>query len=356
MLKKEFKKLISTVVAVGIAAVSLTGCSQGSTRMMFGTGGTAGTYYSYGGVIAQYMGTYADAKVTAVSTGGSKVNIQSIQDGDFQLGFTQSDVMAYAWSGTKSFEQDGATHDFRVLGGLYDETVQLITMDEDIDSVDDLKGKSVSIGQAGSGVYFNAVDVLSAAGITLDDIHPQYQSFEDSKESLKDGKIDAAFIVAGAPTTAITELATTNGVYLVNIDGDLREDILNSCPYYSALQIPADTYPGQPDPVETITVKATVVVAASADEDLVYNLTAAIFDHADEIAKENAKGAELNAENAVKGMAAPFHKGAAKYYAEHGITVNTDENAVTGAAEEKEETAEEATEETAEEAEASDEA
>lgn len=297
----------------------------GTSRMMFGTGGTAGTYYSYGGVIAQYMTSYADVKVTAVSTGASKVNIQSIEDGDFQLGFTQSDVMAYAWDGTKSFEQDGPTHAFRVLGGLYAETVQLITMDPEIRTVEDLKGKSVSIGAAGSGTYFNAIDVLSAAGITLKDIHPQYQSFEDSKESLKDGKIDAAFIVAGAPTTAITELATTNGVYLLNIDGALRDEIMSECPYYTALEIPAGTYPGQDAPVETITVKATIIVSADLPEDTVYRMTAAIFDHAEDIAKENAKGAELSLDTATTGMAAPFHEGAVRYYREHGITVKTTE-------------------------------
>jgi TRAP transporter TAXI family solute receptor len=293
--------------------------------MMFGTGGTAGTYYAYGGVIAQYMRNYADVRVTAVSTGGSKVNIQSIQDGDFQLGFTQSDVMSYAWNGTRAFETDGATHDFRVLGCLYAETVQLITMDEDINSVEDLKGKSVSIGEAGSGVYFNAMDVLNGAGITLDDINPQYQSFEDSKESLKDGKIDAAFIVAGAPTTAITELATTNGVKLINIDGEFRDKILEECPYYNALTIPAGTYPGQDEDVETITVEATLIVSANVDEETVYNLTAAIFDHTEDITVENAKGAELSLETATSVSDVPYHEGAARYYAEHGITVNTTE-------------------------------
>lgn len=316
------KRIFSSILAAILILASFTGCGA-KNRMMFGTGGTAGTYYSYGGIIAQYIGNYADSKVTAVSTGGSKVNIQSIQDGDFQLGFTQSDVLAYAWKGTRSFEKDGPTHDFRVLGGLYAETVQLFTMDDKITSVADLKGKSVSIGQAGSGVYFNAMDVLNAAGITIDDIKPQYQSFEDSKESLKDGKIDAAFIVAGAPTTAITELATTNGVNIINIDGELRDKILADNPFYTALQIPADTYPGQPEPVETITVKATVVVSKDLDDDLVYNMTAAIFDHAEEIAKENAKGAELTLETATEGMDAPFHEGAARYYAEHGITVDT---------------------------------
>lgn len=320
---KRLGRLLAFCLLLALTCSLLSGCSSKKERLMFGTGGTAGTYYSYGGVIAQYMTNYSDAKVTAVSTGGSKVNVQSIQDGDYQLGFVQSDVMAYAWDGVRAFETDGATHDFRVLGGLYAETVQLFTMDPDIKSVEDLKGKSVSIGAAGSGVYFNAIDVLNAAGLTIDDIKPQYQSFEDSKESMKDGKIDAAFVVAGAPTTAITELATTNGVYLVNIDGEIRDSILNNCKYYTSYEIPAGTYPGQDEAVQTVTVKATVIVSATMDDETAYELTAAIFDHTEDIEKENAKGEELSLENATEGMTVPFHEGAARYYKEHGITVDT---------------------------------
>ncbi|MBQ1902527.1 MAG: TAXI family TRAP transporter solute-binding subunit [Lachnospiraceae bacterium] len=323
---RKIRKIGACLVCVCLILSTLTGCSQSSERMMFGTGGTAGTYYSYGGVIAQYMTSYAGVKTVAVSTGGSKVNIQSIQDGDFQLGFTQSDVMTYGWNGTRAFEEDGQTHDFRVLAALYAETVQVITMDDSIKSIEDLKGKSVSIGQAGSGVYFNAIDVLNAAGLDIDDIKPQYQSFEDSKEALKDGKIDAAFIVAGAPTTAITELATTNGVNLINIDGDLQQKILEECPYYDPYVIPAGTYPGQKEDIQTITVQATLIVSANADADTVYDLTASIFDHIDDITLENAKGSELNLETASGITTVPYHEGAARYFAEHGITVNTDEN------------------------------
>ena len=323
-MKKLKKSILGMLLALSMAC-SLTGCSASAERMMFGTGGTAGTYYAYGGVLAQYMKNYAGVRVTAVSTGGSKVNIQSIQDGDFQLGFSQSDVLTYAWEGTRAFEKDGETHDFRVLGALYAETVQLITMDEDINSVEDLRGKSVSIGEAGSGVYFNAIDVLDGAGIGLQDIKPQYQSFEDSKEALKDGKVDAAFIVAGAPTTAITELATTNGVKLIDINGDLQKKILEECPYYKPLTIKAGTYPKQDKDIETITVEATLLVSAKADKETVYKLTAALFDNKKEIAKENAKGEELELENASGIKTVPYHEGAAKYYKEHGITVNTEE-------------------------------
>lgn len=321
---KKFKVGLALLLATG--AVFMTGCTQARERFMFGTGGTAGTYYSYGGVLAQYMKNYAGIKVTAVSTGASKVNLQSIQDGDFQLGFTQSDVMTYAWEGTRSFETDGGTQDFRVLGSLYPETVQLMTMNDDIQSVDDLKGKRVSIGEGGSGVYFNAMDVLNAAGITMDDIKPQYQSFEDSKEALKDGKIDAAFIVAAAPTTAITELATTNGMHLINIDGELCENLLEQCPYYQVQEIPANTYPKQKEVVRTVAVKATLVVSKDVSEEDVYKLTAAIFDHKDAIKKENAQGEKLSLETATSVTTVPYHSGAAKYYKEHGIEVKTDKD------------------------------
>ncbi len=304
-----------------LSLLVFTGCS--GKRLMMGTGGTSGTYYAFGGVLAQYMTDHTDNRVTAVSTAASKANIQSIGDGDYQIGFTQSDVMNYAWDGSRSFESDGPCRDFRVLGALYAETVQLITMKEDIKSVSDLKGRSVSIGAPGSGVYFNAMDVLEGAGLTDKDIKPQYQSFDDSKEALKDGQIDAAFIVAGAPTSAITELATTNGVYLIPIEGELRDSIMSLCPYYAPLEIPANTYPGQDDPIQTITIKATLIVDEDLDEDLVYSLTAAIFDHAEDISKENAKGEELSIENATSGITVPFHAGAARYYGEHGVAVNS---------------------------------
>ena len=212
---------------------------------------------------------------------------------------------------------------FRVVAGLYAESVQLVTMDPEIKSVTDLKGKAVSIGAPGSGVYFNAMDVLAAAGLTEEDIKPQYLSFGDSADGLKDGKIDAAFIVAGAPTAAISELCTTNSAYLVPIDGDIAAKLMESSPFYTSYVIPAGTYNGQTEDVTTVTVKATLIVSASASEDAVYNLTKAIFDNAEAIAKENGKGAELSIENATSGMTAPFHAGAAKYFAEKGVTVTT---------------------------------
>lgn len=315
------KKLVSLILVLALA-LTLAACgSSGASKMTMGTGGTTGTYYGYGGVLGQYIKNNAGINVTVVSTDGSKANIQGIAAGDYQLGTVQSDVMAYAWEGTRSFESDGKVDSFRVVAGLYAEAVQLITMDPSIKSVADLAGKSVSIGAPGSGVYFNAVDVLAAAGLTEDDINAQYQSFADSTDALKDGKIDAAFIVAGAPTPAITELCTTNNAFLVPIDGAVADAIMASCPFYTVYNIPAGTYPGQDADVKTVTVKATLIVSADASDDDVYALTKAIFDNMDAIAAENGKGAELSYENATSGMTAPFHPGAAKYFAEKGVNV-----------------------------------
>ena len=292
--------------------------------MTMGTGGTAGTYYGYGGILGNQIKSSAGITVNVVSTDGSKANIQGIDAGNYQLGTVQSDVMSYAWEGTRSFKEEGKVESFRTVAGLYAEAVQLVTMDPAIKSVADLKGKAVSIGAPGSGVYFNAIDVLNAAGLTEDDIDAQYQSFADSADALKDRKIDAAFIVAGPPTPAITELCTTNDAYLVPIDGAIAEKLMADCPFYTVHTIPAGTYAGQEADVQTVTVKATLIVNADATEDDVYKLTAAIFDNADAITAENAKGAELSIENATGGMTVPFHAGAAKYFAEKGVTVAVD--------------------------------
>jgi TRAP transporter TAXI family solute receptor len=223
-----------------VAAVK-EGAGTGDTAALtFGTGGESGTYYAFGGVLASYVSGNSDVAVTAVTSDGSKANIEDLAAGDVQIAFAQSDVLSYAYKGERLF--DSPVTGFSVVAALYMEQVQIVTTNPDIKTVSDLKGKTVSIGAAGSGVYFNAVDVLQAYGLTEKDITPVYQSFGDSADSLKDGKIDAAFIVAGAPTTAITDLATAGSVYLVSLDEQHVNDLLSASPFYSAYTIPAGTY------------------------------------------------------------------------------------------------------------------
>ena len=294
-----------------------------TANLTMGTGGESGTYYAFGGVLGSYISSNTGVSVNVVSSGGSAANITGIViDGTYDLATVQSDVMTYAYNGTNAFEGNQMS-DFRVLGGLYAETVQIVTCNPDIKSVADLAGKSICAGDIGSGTYFNTVDILAAYGMTLDDVNYIQQSFGDSTESLKDGKIDAAVITAGAPTTAVVDLATSNDIYLVSIDDEHMEQLLADCPWYAAYTIPAGTYNGFDEDAETVTVKATLVCRADLDDDVAYTIVSTIFDNADAITELHAKGEELSVEFATDGIAVPFAKGAAQYYAEHGVTVDT---------------------------------
>ena len=311
------KKILALLLAL-VMVFALCACGS-SKSLTFTTGGEAGTYFAFGGVMAQKISEVTDTKVTAITSGGSKANIEALEAGDADFGFTQSDVMSYGYTGARLFEETGAVTDFSTVAALYMEQVQIVTLNPDIKSVADLAGKSVSIGAAGSGVYFNAIDILGAYGLTEADIKPTYQSFADSAESLQDGQIDAAFIVAGAPTTAVTSLAATNAVYLVSLDDEHIDALIASSPYYSKNVIPADAY-GTAEDVTTVAVGAVVIARDKVSEKDVYNFLSGVFDNLDNLSHDKAK--ELSLEFASSVTDVPYHPGAVKFFAEHGITVS----------------------------------
>ena len=245
------KKFLSLILALGMVA-SLAACGGSSSsgdassdsstdssdsapaasaKLRFVTGGESGTYYAFGSVIAQHATNNAGINVVGLVGNGSQGNVQELVDGTADFAFCQSDVMAYAYNGTNLFKSK--MEGFSTVAALYMEQVQIVTTNPAIKTVADLAGKSVSIGAPGSGVYFNAIDVLGAYGLTENDIKPTYQSFGDSADALKNGQIDAAFIVAGAPTTAVTDLATTKDTYLVSLDDEHVTKLLETSDYYT---------------------------------------------------------------------------------------------------------------------------
>ena len=309
--------------AAADAPETTKGGMEGGTSLNFTTGGDQGTYYGFGGVLAGKVGEATSTTVTAITSGGSQANIEAMDAGDAQLGFVQSDVMAYAYNGTNLFEEYGKVENFSTVAALYMEQVQIVTLDPNIKTVADLAGKNVSVGAAGSGVFYNAVDVLGAYGLDVEtDINPTYQSFGDSAEALQDGKIDAAFVVAGAPTTAITSLAATKDVYLVSLDDEHIDALIEASPYYSKNVIPASAY-GTDGDVTTVAVGAVVIARDDVSEADVYNFCYGIFENIDAITAAHAKGGELDMEFATSVTAVPYHPGAAKYFAEKGIEVPT---------------------------------
>lgn len=290
---------------------------DGGTSLTFTTGGDQGTYYGFGGVLGGKVGETTSTTVTAVPSGGSKANIENMDLEDAQLGFVQSDVMAYAYNGERLF--DTKIDSFSTVAALYMEQVQIVTLNPDIKTVADLKGKSVSVGDQGSGVYFNAVDVLAAYDLDVEkDIKPQYLSFGDSAENLQDGKIDAAFVVAGAPTTAVTTLAASNDVYLVSLDDEHIDKLIAASPYYSKNVISKDAY-NTPEDVTTVAVGAVVIARNDVSDADVYNFLYGVFENIDTLGHDKAK--ELSLEFASSVTAVPYHPGAVAYFADKGITV-----------------------------------
>ena len=315
------------MILVLMMSLSLVACGNSGeeepVRMRFVTGGSSGTYFAFGGNIAQHATNNAGIEVLALEGSGSKANCQELQAGNAELAFCQSDVMAYAYEGTNLFATEGKIDNFSTVAALYMEQVQIVTLDPSIKTVADLKGKRVSIGATGSGVYFNAVDILGAYGMTEADIIPTYQGFGDSANSLKDGQIDAAFVVAGAPTTAIVELATTKTTYIVELEDEYITKLLADSPYYAKAVIPAGTYNGQTKDATTVAVGAVILVRNDVPEEAVYALTADIFDNAASLVSTHPKYGELSLEFGASITSVPYHAGAAKYFTEKGFTVPT---------------------------------
>ena len=250
------KKLALALALVMTMSVALTACGGGG-KLTFTTGGDQGTYYGFGTVLAGQISDKTKTTVTAVVGKGSKANIEAMDVKDAQLGFVQSDVMAYAYNGERLFEKK--VESFSTVAALYMEQVQIVTLDPNIKSVADLAGKNVSVGESGSGVFFNAVDVLAAYDLDVEkDIKPTYQGFGDSADALQDGKIDAAFVVAGAPTNAILSLSASRDVYLVELDDEHINKLIEASPYYSKNVIPASAYNMAAD-ATTVAVGAVII-------------------------------------------------------------------------------------------------
>lgn len=313
----------SAEASAASASAEASAAAASGAALRFVTGGESGTYYALGTIMAQHAKD-AGLDITAVSSDGSKSNVLDLEDGVAQLAFCQSDVAAYAYNGSTFEDFEGMPIEvFSTVADLYEEQVQILTCDPAIKSVADLKGKNVSIGAAGSGVYFNAIDVLGVYDITESDITPTYQSFQDSADALKDGKIDAAFIVAGAPTSAITDLTTTKEAFLVAIDPEHAEQLKAKSEFYNVATIAGGTYKGNDEDVATVSVDSLVLAADSVSEDDVYAFVADIFNNIDALGESHDKFKEFSIEKAASYAVVPYHPGAAKFFSENGQSVAT---------------------------------
>jgi len=312
------RRLFFALAMLLLVSLVLAGCGGKKTTLKMATGGTTGTYYAYCGTVSQVLSQkISNLSFDLQATGASKANIYLLADKEADIAIVQNDVMYYAYNGTDLFSGE-KVGGFSAMAGAYAEVCQVVAK-SGITSIADLRGKRVSVGDIGSGVEFNARQILEAYGMTFDDIIVNNLSFGDSAAAFKDDKIDAFFCVAGAPTTAIVELATTNPINLLEIDDEHAAKLIEKYPFYTKYHVLAGTYKGVNADVQTVAVVASFIVSDDLSEDLVYKMTRALFEHADEITIGHPKGAELDPEYSVESISIPMHPGAEKYYKEIGV-------------------------------------
>ncbi|MCD2138028.1 TAXI family TRAP transporter solute-binding subunit [Salinicoccus halitifaciens] len=280
------------------------------------TGGTSGTYYPLGGEMASNISDETGIQTDALSSNASADNIIDLQNGEAELGMVQTDTIAQAVEGEGAFEGDPVDN-VLALGALYPETVQIVTTaDSGIESVEDLEGMTVSVGAPGSGTFYNAEQILEIHGLSLDDIDAQNLDFGESTGGIQDGNIDAAIITGGTPTGAVEELTATVDVRILPVEQDMIDQLIEQYPFYTEDTVEAGTY-GIEEDVTTVAVGAMIAVTDSLSEDVVYDITAAIYENAESMA--HARAADITVDTALDGIGIDIHPGAQRYFDEQGV-------------------------------------
>lgn len=315
--------------ALGAAAIALSltaGGAMAQQRVFFGiaTGGTGGTYYPLGGMLAQLISNKAtiDGKkvsATAESAGASVANAKLLGNKEIESAFVAADILDAAYNGRAQFDGQPVKN-LRALAALYPETVQLVTRaNSGINSIKDLKGKSISSGSPGSGQYQLLTDLLRVNGMSRSDVKEDSSSFTQAVDKIKDGNLDATLITAGVPTAAVTDFAQAHDLKIVPISGPEVAVLLKEQPYYTQVNLPANTYKGQTADVPTLAVLAVWATHDGVSDEAAYEVTKALFENLPIMGQVHVQGKNIKLDTATAVGTTPIHPGALKYYKEKGV-------------------------------------
>lgn len=331
---KNWKKVLAVSMAAMVMAGAFAGCGDdkkaessakpaaGQTlKINFPTAGASGALYAVGAAITNmWSNNVPGVQAASQASAGGIENLNMVSDGEAQVSIAIASNVYQCYKGLDTFK-DHAYPDLKVIGGLYLNPNQVVaSANSGIENIQDIKGKHFAVASAGSSVYNEAEAHLTAAGMKFpDDIKAEYITFGDAADMIQNGSIDGAWIMSGAPASAVTQ-ALTSGAHLVPIDDTLMDALKAKYPWYTKYIIKAGTYPNQDKDVQTSAIKMVMFCRGDLPEDVVYQLTKTLWEHMDEMgqSQKNLKG--LTAENAVKDIAGvPLHPGAEKYYKEIGV-------------------------------------
>jgi hypothetical protein len=309
--------------------------AQDVTYFRIATGGTVGTYFPIGGLIANALSNPPGSQLcdngdtcgvpgmvaTAVASSGSVSNVAALASGAAQAGFVQSDVAYWAATGTGVYEGRPKVDTLRAIANLFPESVHLVVRKgSGIKSIRDLRGKRVSLDEPGSGTLVDARLILAAFGIGERDLKAQYLPAQRVADSFKDGSIDAFFSVSGWPQSSIIDLAGTVGIDLVPIEGPEVERLLKQYPFFTADEIPDEAYKGVGG-VRTISAHALLLTSSKQPAPLIYKVTSTLWNANTRklLASGHVKGQVIRLATALVGVGIPLHEGAEKFYKEQRL-------------------------------------
>lgn len=301
------------LVASAIAIAPLAAAQQVSIA----TGGTGGTYYPYGGGLAELINEHLEGyKAAAEVTGASVENMGLVWRGDSDVALALADTVYQAYNGTGDFE-GRQLDNIRALASIYPNAVQLVTMaDSGVESLADLKGKTISVGAPGSGTELNTQALLEANGLTYDDFDPRRLNFNETADAIRDGDIDAGFWSVGPPTSSIINLATTRDVRLVSLSEEEISNAMDEVPVFAPYELSAGMYDGMDEAVQTIGIPNVLVASSELDDEVAYQITKLLFERTDKLIAIHPSANDTTVEFSVESTPIPFHEGALRYYEE----------------------------------------
>jgi len=302
--------------------VALAAPAAAQEQLSIATGGTGGVYYPIGGGLAEIINNNIDGySATAEVTGASVENMGLIATGDADLALALADTVAQAHAGTARFEGQQLEM-IRALASVYANMVQIVALeDSGITSLEDLRGMRVSIGAPGSGTEVNAAAILEANGITYDDIDEQRLNFNETADALANGDIDAGFWSVGAPTSSIMNLATTNGIVVIELSEEELAAAQGADPTFAVTSLPGGSYTGVDDDIAVLGVPNVLVVSSEMSDDLAYELTRAMYDNIADLQAVHPAANETTVEFTMTATPVPLHPGAIRYYEEVGAEI-----------------------------------
>ena len=313
---------LRTLALAAAAALALPAAGSAQSFINILTGGTSGVYYPMGVALSKiWSEALPDARVQVQATKASVENLNLLQQGKGEVGFSLGDSVALAAAGDAEAGFKAPLDKLRGMSAIYPNYIQIVaSKDSGIQSLADLKGKAVSVGAAKSGTELNARAILEAAGMSYDDLGKvEYLPFAESVELMKNRQLDATLQSAGLGVASLKDLATALPITVVSVPAEVVEKL---GPPYIAAKIPAGTYEGQAEDAPTVAVINYLITHEGVPEDVVYTLTKSMYENIDTLKAAHAAAAGIDPANAAEGMPVPLHPGAKRYYDEAGIATD----------------------------------